>query len=129
MLTVYLCGDGLAKNWPTSGWNLSRSHPFSNVLILAWVHDAIFPICRSPRSANSRDVLHPVRFPGLALVWRVRLLPVAGCRSDVGPEEARPNSLSLHRIIPIERTHAVVEASNHGRIQWFRWRPAVEPPD
>src|ERR1700722_1797836 len=26
---VYLCGDGLAKNWPTSGWNLS---PISSIL-------------------------------------------------------------------------------------------------
>ena len=23
MLTVYLCGGGSAKNWPTSGWKLS----------------------------------------------------------------------------------------------------------
>jgi hypothetical protein len=73
--------------------------------------------CRSPRSANSCDVLHPVCLPGLALVWRVRLLPVARCRSNVGPDEARPNSLSLHRIFPIESAHAIVEASNHGRIQ------------
>src|SRR5580658_9981006 len=106
-----------------------RSHPFSKVLILAWVHDAIFPICGSPRSVNSCDVLHPVCLPGFALVWRVRLLPVARCRSDVGPDEARPNSLSLDHIIPIESAHAIVEASNHGRIQWFGWCPAVEPPD
>src|SRR5258708_27920172 len=85
--------------------------------------------CRSPRSANSCDVLHPVSLPGLALVWRIRLLPVARCRSDVGPDEACPNSLSLDRIIPIESAHAIVEASNHGRIQWFGWCPAVEPPD
>ena len=101
----------------------------TNVLILAWVYDAILPICRSPRSANSCDVLHPVCLPGLALVWRVRLLPAARCRSDIGPDEARPNSLSLDRIIPIESAHAIVEASNHGRIQWFGWCPAVEPPD
>src|ERR1700689_2024322 len=82
-----------------------------------------------PRSANSCDVLHPVCLPGLALVWRIRLLPVARCRSDVGPDKARSNSLSLDRIIPIESAHAIVEASNHGRIQWFGWCPAVEPPD
>src|SRR6202020_765871 len=82
-----------------------------------------------PRSGNSCDVLHPVSLPGLALVWRSRLLPVARCRSDVGPDEARPNSLSLDRIIPIESAHAIVEAPNHGRIQWFGWCPAVEPPD
>jgi two-component sensor histidine kinase len=57
--------------------------------------NVIFPICPSPRSANSCDVLHPVCLPGLALVWRIRLLPVARCGSDVGPDEARPNSLSL----------------------------------
>src|ERR1700733_13979196 len=67
---------------------------------------------RSLRSANSSDVLHPVCLPGLALVWRVRLLPVTRCRSDVGPDEARPNSLPLDRIIPIESAHAIVEASN-----------------
>ena len=77
-------------------------------------------ILRIPRSANSCDVLHPVSLPGLALVWRIRLLPVARCRSDVRPDEARPNSLSLDRIIPIESAHAIVEASNHGRIQWCR---------
>src|SRR5580693_1368871 len=81
------------------------------------------------QSANSCDVLHPVCLPGLALVWRVRLLPVARCRSDVGPEEARPNSLSLDHILPIESADAIVEASNHGRIQWVGWCPAVEPPD
>src|SRR5580704_3603529 len=80
-------------------------------------------------SANSCDVLHPVCLPGLAFVWRSGLLPVARCRSDVGPEEARPNSLPRNHILPIESAHAIVEASNHGRIHWCGWCPAVEPPD
>ena len=29
MLTVYLCGDGSAENWPISGWNLI---PISSIL-------------------------------------------------------------------------------------------------
>ena len=42
MWTVYLCGDGSAKNWPTSGWNLS---PISSILEwfnLAWVQMPFF---------------------------------------------------------------------------------------
>jgi hypothetical protein len=29
VLTAYLCGDGSAKSWPTSGWKLS---PISSIL-------------------------------------------------------------------------------------------------
>ena len=38
-----------------------------------------------PRSANSHDVLYPIGLPRLATIWRVRLLPVARCRSNLGP--------------------------------------------
>src|SRR5579862_2968213 len=100
---------------------------FSNVLI--WVHNSFLLYLSIPRSANSCDVLHPVRLPRLAVVWRIRLLPVARCRSDVGPEEARPNLLSLDRVMPIESAHAVVEASNQRGMQWIGGCPAVEPPD
>jgi hypothetical protein len=54
----------------------------------------------------------PVCFPGLALIWRVRLLLVTRCLSDVGPDEARPNWLSVERVITIESAHAIVEASS-----------------
>src|ERR1700758_3998596 len=88
--------------------------PISDSPAIAIIVPLYLPICLSSRSANSRDVLHPVCLPGLALVWRGRLLPVAGCASDVGPEEARPHSLSLDHIFPIESAHAIVEPSNHG---------------
>jgi hypothetical protein len=40
VLTVYLDGDGLAKNSPTSGWNLS---PISS--ILEWFNFGLGPRC------------------------------------------------------------------------------------
>src|SRR5580658_4859789 len=87
------------------------------------------PVSRQQPSAYSYDVLHPIGLPRLATVRRVCLLPVTRCRSDVGPEEARPNWLSVERIITIESTHAIVEASSHRRIQRSEWGSAVEPPD
>ena len=40
---------------------------------------------RSLRLVYSRDVLHPIGLPCLALVWRVSLFPVTRCRSNLGP--------------------------------------------
>ena len=48
------------------------------------------------------NVLYPIGLPSLAAVWRVSLLPVTGRGGDVGPDEARPNWLSVERIITIE---------------------------
>src|ERR1700679_2227548 len=96
---------------------------------LAWVQDAILPFHRSLRSAYSCDVLHPIGLRRLATIRRVCLLRVTRCRSDVGPEEARPNWLSVERVITIESPHAIVEASFHRRIQRCVWCSAVEPPD
>jgi hypothetical protein len=40
---------------------------------------------RSLRLVYSRDVLHPIGLPCLALIWRVSLFPVTRCRSNLGP--------------------------------------------
>src|ERR1700683_2538272 len=101
----------------------------SRIFDLAWVQDAILPFHRSLQSAYSYDVLHPIGLPRLATIRRVCLLPVTRCRSDVGPEEARPNRLSVERIITVESTHAIVEGSFHRRIQRSEGCSAVEPPD
>ena len=61
---------------------------FSAALLRGWVPGVILAIHLSTiiaRSANSYDVLHPIGLPRLATIWRVRLLPVTRCRSNLGP--------------------------------------------
>jgi hypothetical protein len=62
-------GNGLGNLRITAGYLLQIDSGYSSI----------------PRSANSYDVLHPIGLPRLAAIWRVRLLPVTRCWSNLRP--------------------------------------------
>ncbi len=82
-----------------------------------------------PGLRHPANILNPVGFPSLAAVRRISLFPVTRRGGDVGPDEARPNLLSVERIIAIESAHTVLEAPSHRWIQRAQRRAAIQPPD
>jgi hypothetical protein len=78
---------------------------------------------------HSFEVLYPIRFPRLAAVGRVRLLPVTRRTSDLGPNESYADWLSILGIVSVKGAHAIAEAALYGGIHGSRRKSTVHPLD
>src|ERR1700684_4245845 len=78
---------------------------------------------------NTLEVRNPIRFPGLSAIGRVGLFPVRGGTSDVRPDVAHADGLSLESIVRIEIGAAIGKATLHGRVQGAEGITTVQPPD
>src|SRR6185503_15979181 len=78
--------------------------------------------------ADSFEIAHPVRFPGLAAVRRVGLFPMRARRRDLRPDVADADRTSVEGVVGVERAGAL-EAAFERRIETADRIAAVEPPD
>src|SRR5450432_3222720 len=68
-----------------------------------------------PSTLLTRQLANPIHFPGLAAVWRKRLLHARRLWRDVQPDVAHQNDTALEVFLMEKLTALARESANHGR--------------